>query len=122
MSKKLSGLIALLLVIVILSITSSTLAADGQSEKLYTIEKKTYPHLYCFEEGTEHSGELNLYFMDGGDVPYVALSEFIPVMTEMYNTVLKCDEGDQITYEVQSIPQDNDDMIFIVTRPDNNSS
>lgn len=121
MQKKLSGLIVFLLIMVILSVSSPVLAIDGQTAA-HTIEKKTYPHLYCFEEGTEHSGELNLYFMDGGDVPYVALSEFIPVMTEMYNTVLKCDEGDQITYEVQSIPQDNDDMIFIVTRPDNNSS
>ena len=93
MQKKLSGLIALLLVIVILSITSSALAADGQSANPHTIEKKTYPHLYCFKEDTEHIGELNLYFMDGGDVPYIALSEFIPVMEEMYNTVLKCDEG-----------------------------
>ena len=122
MQKKLSGLIVLLLVMVILSVSSLALAADGQTAAdAHTIEKKTYPHLYCFEEGTENSGELNLYFMDGGDVPYIALSEFIPVMAEMYNTVLKCDEGAQITYEVQSVPQDNDDTIFIVTRPDNNS-
>ena len=122
MQKKLSGLIVFLLVIVILSVSSMALAADGQTAAdAHTIEKKTYPHLYCFEEGTENSGELNLYFMDGGDIPYIALTEFLPVMAEMYNTVLKCDEGAQITYEVQSVPQDNDDMIFIVTRPDNNS-
>ena len=88
MQKKLSALIELLLVILILSITSSALAADGRSAKSHTIEKKTYPHLYCFKEGTEHIGELNLYFMDGGDVPYIALSEFIPVMAEMYNQLI----------------------------------
>lgn len=121
MQKKLSGLIVFLLIMVILSVSSPAPADNGQTAA-HTIEKKTYPHLYCFEEGTEHSGELNLYFMDGGDIPYIALTEFIPVMAEMYNTVLKCDEDDQITFEVQSIPQDNDDIIFIVTRPDNNSS
>ena len=122
MQKKLSGLIVFLLIMVILSVSSPGLAADGQTAAdAHTIEKKTYPHLYCFEEGTEHSGELNLYFMDGGDIPYIALTEFLPVMAEMYNTVLKCNEGAQITYEVQSVPQDNDDTIFIVTRPDNNS-
>lgn len=120
MQKKLSGLIVFLLVIVILSASFPALAADGQTADVHTIEKRTYPHLYCFKEGTENTGELNLYFMDGGDVPYIALSEFIPVMAEMYNTVLKCDEDNQITFEIQSIPQD-DDIIFIVTRPDNNS-
>ena len=121
MRKRQSKFIVFLLVIALLSVLFPALAASGQTVKAHTLEKKTYPHLYCFKEGTENTGELNLYFMDGGDVPYIALSEFIPVMAEMYNTVLKCDEDNQITFEIQSIPQD-DDIIFIVTRPDNNSS
>lgn len=121
MRKRQSKFIVFLLVIALLSVLFPALAASGQTVKAHTLEKKTYPHLYCFEEGTENSSEMNLYFKDGGDVPYIALSEFIPVMAEMYNTVLKCDENDQITFEVESIPQGNDDPIFIVTRPDNNS-
>ena len=34
-------------------------------------EKKTYPYLYCFEEHTEPvTSEMNLYFVNGDDVPY----------------------------------------------------
>ena len=121
MRKKLSFFIVFLLVIALLFVSFPALAAGGQAAKLHTIEKKTYPHLYCFKEGTENSGELNLYFMDGGDVPYIALTEFIPVMAEMYNTVLKCDDDNRVAFEIQSIPQDSS-TVFIVTRPDNNST
>ena len=86
------------------------------------IEKKIYPYLYCFEENGEPvTSEMNLYFMDGGDVPYVALTEFLPVLAEMYNTRLKCDDGSQISYELEIVRQQDSNSVFIVKRPDNGS-
>ena len=87
------------------------------------VEQKTYPYLYCFDEDTEPvTGEMNLYFVNGGDVPYVALTEFLPVLAAMYNTVLKCDEDNPITFELQAVTQPDGSGAFIVTRPDNGST
>ena len=81
-----------------------------------------YVYIDCFEEDTEPViGEMNLYFMDGGDVPYVALTEFLPVLAEMYNTRLKCDDGSQISYELEIVRQQDSNSVFIVKRPDNGS-
>lgn len=96
--------------------------AETGETAAYAIEKTTYPYLYCFEEDTEPViGEMNLYFMDGGDVPYVALTEFLPVLAEMYNTRLKCDDGSQISYELAIVRQQDSNSVFIVKRPDNGS-
>lgn len=96
--------------------------AETGETAAYAIEKTTYPYLYCFEEDTEPMiGEMNLYFMDGGDVPYVALTEFLPVLAEMYNTRLKCDDGSQISYELEIVRQQDSNSVFIVKRPDNGS-
>ena len=87
------------------------------------IEKKIYPYLYCFEENGEPvTSEMNLYFMDGGDVPYVALTEFLPVLTEMYNTILRCDKDHPISFEHQVVRQPDGSSVFIVKRPDNGSA
>ena len=95
--------------------------ASGTSEA--AIEKKTYPYLYCFQDDTEPvTAEMNLYFMDGGDVPYVALTEFLPVLAEMYNTRLKCDEDRQVTFELEKATQPDGSGVFIVRRPDNGST
>ena len=96
--------------------------AETGETAAYAIEKTTYPYLYSFEEDTEPViGEMNLYFMDGGDVPYVALTEFLPVLAEMYNTRLKCDDGSQISYELEIVRQQDSNSVFIVKRPDNGS-
>ncbi len=50
-----------------------------------TIEAKTYPfrvQLTSFQNITE--SEINLYFVNGGDVPYVALSEYMPFVGSIY--------------------------------------
>ena len=97
--------------------------AEAGGSAAYAIEKKTYPYLYCFQDGTEPAtSEMNLYFINGGDVPYVALTEFVPVLAEMYNTRLKCDEGNQFSFEIQVADQPNDSSVFIVRRPDNGST
>ena len=117
--KHLSSLICLLLAL-ILACPAVFAEADGTVTD--AIEQKTYPYLYCFAEDQEPvSGEMNLYFMNGGDVPYVALTEFLPVLTEMYNTVLKCDKDNPISFELQTVSQPDGDA-FIVKRPDNEST
>ncbi|MCR5096583.1 MAG: hypothetical protein K6A70_07570, partial [Erysipelotrichaceae bacterium] len=58
--------------------TKSTSSGD-------TIEAKTYPfriQLSSTLEVTE--SEINLYFVNGGDVPYVALSEYMPFVGSIY--------------------------------------
>ena len=120
MKKHLFSLTCLLLALV-LACPAAFTEADGSAA--YAIEKKTYPYLYCFLDGTEPAtSEMNLYFMNGGDVPYVALTEFIPVLAEMYNTSLKCDEDNQISFDIQIADQPNDSSVFIIRRSDNGST
>ncbi len=113
--------LACLFLALVLACPASFAEAGGSAA--YTIEKKTFPYLYCFLDGTEPAtSEMNLYFVNGGDVPYVALTEFIPVLAEMFNTCLKCDEGNQISFDIQIADQASDSSVFIVTRPDNGST
>ena len=57
--------------------------ADPAAET-HTVEKKTVPHIYLYREQDEpQQEEMNLYFVDGGDIPYVALSEYIPFFTRL---------------------------------------
>ena len=119
-NKHLFSLICILLVLILACPT--TFAETGEAAA-YAIEKKTYPYLHCFEEDTEPlTGEMNLYFVNGGDVPYVALTEFIPVLSEMFNTRLKCDEDNRISFELQVTGQPDGSSVFIVRRPDNGST
>ena len=50
-----------------------------------TIEKKTYPLvLQTDAKKSVEESEINLYFANGGDVPYVAVSEFLPLFGRLY--------------------------------------
>ena len=120
MKKHLFSLICLLLA---LTLAWPAAFAETGETAAYAIGKKTCPYLHCFEKDTEPvTGEMNLYFVNGGDVPYVALTEFIPVLSEMYNTTLKCDEGSQVSFELQVAGQPDGSSVFIVSRPDNGST
>ncbi len=120
MKKHLVSLICLCLAL-LLACPAAVAEAGGITDA--AIEKKTYPYLYCFQEAAEPvAGEMNLYFMNGGDVPYVALTEFLPVLTEMYNTKLKCDADNQISFELQTAGEPDGGSVFIVKRPDNGST
>ncbi len=114
--------ISLLLIVALLIAPLGAFAENGQPEPARSPEKKTYPYLYCYREGQEAEGEINLYFADGGSVPYVALTEFIPVLTEMLNTNLKCDADRQISFDIQYVDHEGEDGVFIVSRPDNGSA
>ena len=120
MKKRLFSLICLLLALILAC--PAAFAETGETAA-DAIEKKAYPYLYCFKEDTEPvSSEMNLYFVNDGDVPYVALTEFLPVLAEMYNTILKCDEDSQISFELQTVSQPDGSGVFIVRRPDNEST
>ena len=120
MKKHLISLICLMLAL-ILACPAVFAEAGGTADD--AVEKKTFPFLYCFAEGAEpSSGEMNLYFMNGGEVPYVALTEFIPVLSEVFNTVLKCDPDQLISLELRTAGQSDDSSVFIVSRPDNESA
>ena len=121
MLRSTAKLVAWMLVLALLFAIPCAYAAEGESPA-QTLEMKTYPFLYCFSEGDEASEcEMNLYFVNGGDVPYVALSEFLPVLAEMYNVTGKTGNGETISYKLESTLSD-DYNVFIVSRPDNNSS
>ena len=70
------GLAVLALLAMVLFATGCSQSANTSTSR---VEKKTVPFLLQMdpdEDATE--SEMNLYFIDGGDVPYVAVSEFIP--------------------------------------------
>ena len=118
--KRLVSLICLLLALIL---SCPAVLAESGGAAAYDIAKKTFPYLYCFQENTEPvTSEMNLYFINGDDVPYVALTEFIPVLSEMYNTRLKCDEGNQVSFDLQVASQPDGSSVFIVKRPDNGST
>ena len=49
------------------------------------VEQKAFPLLFQAEENaTPEEGEMNLYFVNGGDIPYVALSEYMPLFGKIY--------------------------------------
>ena len=121
MKKRLMKLAALLMVLVLLPVCALAEAANAPEEQVHTIEKKTYPHLWCYSDKADaetSEGEMNLYFVDGGDIPYVALSEYVDFLANLYSEVKK----DDISYEIEITPADESDQYFIVTRPDNESS
>ena len=109
---------ALLAAVLILS--AAAFPASAETPAAYAIEKKAVPFVYCFDKETRNS-EINLYFINGEDVPYIALGEFLPILAEMYNTRYECGEDEQVVFDLQVTGQ-SDGSIFIVTRPDNKST
>jgi len=122
MKRRLVKLAALLTALVLLPVCALPEAANTpENQKNIIIEKKTFPHLWCYskKEGGEVSeGEMNLYFMDGGDIPYVALSEYMDFLSKLYSKVKKAD----IAYEIEIDGANEANRYFIVTRPDNKSA
>ena len=100
MKRRLAKLAALLTVLVLLPVCALPETANTPEDQTnIIIEKKTFPHLWCYNKkdgGKVSEGEMNLYFMDGGDIPYVALSEYMDFLSRLYSEVKKAD----IAYEI----------------------
>ena len=108
---------AVLMILLLLPLAAFAEAAEPTAApQAHTVEKKTYPHVFVYDSDAEPTEEeMNLYFVDGGDIPYVALSEYIPFLTRLVGTVREC----EIPLEI-SIPENSGD--YAVTRTDNGST
>lgn len=90
---------------------------DGTPES-HTVEGVTYPYLrqLSAEEEDPTESEMTLYLVDGGDIPYVALSEYMTFLSGLLKDLGKGD----IAYEI--ITAGEDDLYhFEATRTDNGS-
>ena len=117
MTKK-SKLYLALLPLLLMSLSVNVHAEPvGENNASHTVEGKTYPYLLQIRKGEEpKEDEMTLYYVDGGDIPYVALSEYMPFLNGLFKTVGKGD----ITYEIE-LEKDDNNTAFRVTRPDNKS-
>lgn len=82
----------------------------------YTVEGKTFPYLQCFSDAEEPSeSEMTLYFVNGGDIPYVKLSEYTAFLSRLFRDMGK----GEIEYGIEATDQPA--HIYSVTRADNQS-
>ena len=81
-----------------------------------SVEGRTFPYIKDFGDGAGRLEDtVTLYFVDGGDIPYVALSEYMPLMSEAYAARGK--EGVEFT-----IRQLEGGQEFYVSRTDGSAS
>ena len=121
MKRRLMKLAALLIALVLLPVCSLAEAADAPEDQAVAVEKKTFPHVWCYSaaEGAEASeGEMNLYFINGGDIPYVALTEYVDFLSKLYSEKKEA----EISYEIETAAADEANRYYIVARPDNKSA
>jgi len=121
MKKTANRLLALLLALMLLlacAAQAEPAVIPDETPESHTVEGVTYPYLRQFsdEEKDPTESEMTLYFVDGGDIPYVALSEYMPFLSGLLGELGK----GEITYEISA--EGEDDLYhFEVTRPDNGS-
>lgn len=90
-------------------------AAQAEPDS-YTLEAATFPMRTELNRNGVKSREITLYFVNGGDIPYVALSEYMPFVGETFkDDDIKCPAAE---YEITH-PVENHTM---VTRKDNGSA
>ena len=85
----------------------------------HTVTGVSYPFLLQLsdEAGAPTESAMNLYFVDDGEIPYAALSEY----TQFLSSLLALRDKEGITYEIGS---DGEDELhhYTATRPDNGST
>ena len=82
MKKKVLGF--LLVCTMLASLLTGCGAGDGGKTNT-TLEAKTYPlRIQLDKDEDPTSEEITLYFVNGGDIPYVALSEYMPRVGNIY--------------------------------------
>lgn len=104
---------------------SITEAAGVSETEEVRLEKKTVPmRIQTSKRVDITDSEMNLYFVNGGDIPYVAVSEYLPFVGSIYEDK---DLGIQaaeyeITYPTESVAKitrkDNQSMMFIDSAED----
>lgn len=115
MKKSLMRLFSAMMALAML--TGCAALAEPAEADAPAVEGITYPYLRQFtdDEKDPVESEMKLYFVDGGDIPYAALSEY---MTFLSGLLSDLDKGD-ITYEITRLEGDGG---FQVSRPDNGST
>ncbi|MBQ4434805.1 MAG: S41 family peptidase [Clostridia bacterium] len=104
----------LLCILLILMMIPWAAAAEDAPANQYVLEGKTYPHLRAFSnEEPPKESEITLYSVDGGDIPYISLADFMTFLAELEKDRAEWD----VTYNI--LPGENG--MFLVTRPDNDS-
>ena len=95
---------------------------DEEEPASHTVECRTYPYLRCFddEDGEVFESTMNLYFVDGLEIPYVALSEYFPFFGSL---MMDYDEWELQPFTVRRIEEDTPGLdSYFVERSDNNTS
>ena len=109
-------MITLLLALIFLPLCAFAEEPAGEAAARPVMEKKTFPHLYVYDKEDEPAEEeMNLYFADGGDIPYAALSEYVPFLNRLVNRVREAELPLEFHYYEQT-------GFFSVDRADNGSS
>ena len=112
-----------------LTLVMATLALAGYAEEQATlqpgddavfgvteaeVERKVYPYVKDFGKDEIERDEVALYYVNGGEIPYVALSEYMELLTELLE---KGDGREGIAYKVER----DGEHIYAVSRTDRNS-
>lgn len=81
MKNNLKRMLAALLALTLSTLCAATAEPAGNitDASPYTVEGRTYPYLRQFTDEEKHptKDEMTLYFVNGGDIPYVVLSEYM---------------------------------------------
>jgi len=121
MKKTVKKLLMLLLALTFVQSCAAMIQAGEVSDEAsesHTVTGNTYPYLRKLSdaEETPTESEMTLYFVDGGDIPYVSLSEYMSFLGGLLKDLGKGD----ITYEIGS-EEAGDQPAFTATRSDNGS-
>lgn len=95
------SMIAVVLVVAMATLCMAGCSGTGgSSASAANMEKKTVPLVFQKDEDTKPvESEMNLYFANGGDVPYVAVSEFMPFFGSIYENERLGNPAVEFTYE-----------------------
>ena len=92
------------------------LCAFAEETAEYTLEAKTFSLRQCLDDKVEPAeSEMTLYFVNGGDIPYVKLSEYLVFLRRLFIDMNKGNIDFTLTSSEQ-FPH-----VFSVTRADNHS-
>ena len=121
MKKNLMRMLAALLALTMTTLCAATAepAETVVNAPTCTVEGRTYPYLRQFSDQEKYptEGEMTLYFVNGGDIPYVALSEYLTFLSGLLKDIGK----GEIAYEVIHM-DDEEGNSFLVVRSDNDST
>ena len=88
----------------------------AEETAVYALEAKAFPLRQCLDDEKEPAeSEMTLYFVNGGDVPYVKLSEYMVFLRRLFSDMNKGDIEFVITSS-EHLPH-----LFSISRADNHS-